>query len=310
VTRAGAAARAAALLGVLLALAGGGCAAGDGGEPDAARTATVPASTTERPAAEPEALALVKGDWGWGGADQAAVTARMCRVARRDGIREVLTTGDNFYRPDGLATAANWTEPEACLEELGVRWRPAWGNHDLGGGATATVLGESRRYYAFRLGPMRVVVLDANTPEDPDQLAFLRRSLAGAAEPVKVVAFHQPAYTAGAHPPGEAQQRLWAPLFRRHGVALVLQGHNHAYERLVVDGVTYVTTGGGGAPVYPCVRLLATGLRACRPVHHFLRLAADDAGVEVRAIDARGRILERVRVPARPSSRPGREAGA
>jgi hypothetical protein len=223
----------------------------------------------------------------------------MCRTARRDGIRDVLTTGDNFYRPDGRATSANWTEPEACLERLGVRWRPAWGNHDLGGDATATVLGESRRFYAFRLGPVRVVVLDANAPEDPAQLAFLRRALARATEPVKVVAFHQPAYTAGAHPPGEAQQRLWAPLFRRHGVALVLQGHNHAYERLVVDGVTYVTTGGGGAPVYPCVRLLATGLRACRPVHHFLRLAADETGVEVRAIDARGRILERVRVPAR-----------
>jgi tartrate-resistant acid phosphatase type 5 len=297
VSRARAAVRAASAVAVTV-LAGllGAC----GGETGGDAAASAPASAPSRAeTVRPPALVLVKGDWGWGGRAQAAVTGRMCRIARRERIRTVITTGDNFYRPDGVATAENWTGPEACLTRLGVRWRPAWGNHDLLGDGTATALGASRRHYAFRLGPMRVIVLDANTPEDPAQMRFLRRALTTAREPVKVVVFHQPAYTAGLHAPGKAQRRLWAPLFRRHGVALVLQGHNHAYERLVVGGVTYITTGGGGAPVYPCVRLLTTGLRTCRPVHHFLRLAADERAVEVRAIDARGRILERVRVPAR-----------
>lgn len=255
-----------------------------------------------RPAAplRPATTLLVKGDWGYGGRAQAALTRRMCEVARRDGIRTVLTTGDNFYRPDGRATAENWTRPEACLRELGVRWRPVWGNHDLGGDATARVLGEPRRRYTFRQGPMRVVVLDANNPTDPDQTAFLRDTLAGRDAPVTVVAFHQPAQTSGLHAPGDAQRRNWVPLFRRYGVTLVLQGHNHAYERLVVDGVTYITTGGGGAPLSPCVRP-ARGLETCRLAHHFLRLAVDEGGVEVRAIDTGGRIMERVRVPAKRS---------
>jgi len=237
----------------------------------------------------------VKGDWGYGGGDQAAVTARMCVEHRRSPLAFVLTTGDNFYRPDGVATQANWTDPERCLRAAGVRWRAAWGNHDVAGDATATVLGAPRRT-TFRAGPVRVVVLDSTEAADPAQRAFLARTLAAAQEPVRVVAFHHPVYTAGAHRPSAVARRLWAPLFRRHGVALVLQGHNHAYERMVVDGVTYITTGGGGAPVYPCVRP-SPGLRTCLPAHHFLTVEATATALEVRALTPSGRVLERVLIP-------------
>ena len=79
----------------------------------------------------------VKGDWGYGGAAQAAVTRRMCVEARRAPFAFVLTTGDNFYRPDGVATAENYWRPERCLRAARVRWRAAWGNHDAAGGDTA-----------------------------------------------------------------------------------------------------------------------------------------------------------------------------
>jgi len=35
-----------------------------------------------------------------------------------------------------------------------------------------------------------------------------------------------------------------------HAVFLVSAGHIHNYERSVVDGVTYLVSGGGGAPPY------------------------------------------------------------
>jgi acid phosphatase len=225
----------------------------------------------------------------------------MCGESRRAPFAFVLTTGDNFYAPDGVATRDNFWRPERCLRRLRIPWRPAWGNHDLGGSSTAEVLGAPGRRYAFSAGPARIVVLDANDPRDHEQLAFLRRELSGAAEPVRIVAFHQPAYTAGLNPPGRDQQRLWAPLFRRWRVALVLQGHNHAYERMVVGGVTYVTTGGGGAALYPCVRA-APGLRACVPAHHFLAVTASAQEVSVRAVTPGGGTIERVRIPVAATS--------
>jgi hypothetical protein len=224
----------------------------------------------------------------------------MCAEARRAPLAFVLTTGDNFYNPDGRATAGNFWRPERCLRALRVPWRAAWGNHDLGGTSTADVLGARRHWYSFAAGPARIVVLDANRPADPDQLAFLKRTLRAATEPARIVAFHQPAYTAGLHAPGADQQRLWAPVFRRARVALVLQGHNHLYERLEVDGVTYITTGGGGGELYPCVRP-AAGLRRCLPARHFLLVNVNASRIAVRAVTPTGATLERVAIPVPPA---------
>ncbi|WP_217914084.1 metallophosphoesterase family protein [Miltoncostaea marina] len=240
----------------------------------------------------------VKGDWGDATPAQAAVTRRMCAEARRAPFAFVLTTGDNFSRPDGVATPDNWDRPEACLIRMGVRWRATWGNHDLAGTATADVLGAARRWYTFAAGPARIVVLDGNRPDDPAQARFLRRALERAREPLRIVAVHQPVRTSGIHGASAAAQRRWEPLLRAGGVALVLQGHNHMYERIEADGVTYVTTAGGGAQLYPCVWPVA-GLRACALEHHFLVITATARRAVVRAITPRGRAIETVTVPAR-----------
>jgi acid phosphatase len=281
---------------VALAVAAGGRDDGGG----TTRTAAAPDATVRPagPAAGPPVRFAALGDWGWGGPAQARVFAGLCRAHARAPLAFLLTTGDNFYRPDGRATAANHGRPARCVVRAGIPWRAAWGNHDLGGESTATVLGATRRWYTFARGPLRVVVLDANVPGDPAQLRFLRRTLATAREPVRVVALHQPLHTAGLHAPDDVARRRWGPVFRSGGVALVLQGHNHAYERLHADGLVYITTGGGGAPVYPCVRFPAT-LRRCHPVHHFLLLSADRRGVTLTAVRAAGGVIERVRVPAR-----------
>lgn len=245
---------------------------------------------------QPPARFAVKGDWGYGGAAQAAVSRRICGEHRRARFSAVLTTGDNFYRPDGVATRANFTVPERCILRARIPYRAAWGNHDLGGDGTATVLGAPRRFYAFSSGPARVIVLDSNAPGDPEQLRFLRRETRPGGARTRIAVFHHPIATAGFHRPDDSQRRLWEPLLRRGRVALVLQGHNHHYERIERDGLTVVTTGGGGAPVYPCV-LPVAGLRSCRPVHHFLVVEAASTAVSVAAIRPDGRVIDRFRVP-------------
>jgi tartrate-resistant acid phosphatase type 5 len=238
----------------------------------------------------------VKGDWGYGGAAQAAVSRRICGEHRRARFAAILTTGDNFYRPDGVATKRNFFSPERCILRAGIPYRPAWGNHDLGGDDTAAVLRAPRRYYAFSSGPARVIVLDSNAPDDPAQLRFLRRETRPGGARTRIAVFHHPIATAGFHRAGGTQRRLWEPLLRRGRVALVLQGHNHHYERIQREGITIVTTGGGGAPVYPCL-IPVPGLRSCRPVHHFLTLTVTRSAVAVSAIRPDGEVIDRFRVP-------------
>ncbi|MEQ8833627.1 MAG: hypothetical protein RIB67_04200 [Miltoncostaeaceae bacterium] len=236
----------------------------------------------------------VKGDWGHGTAAQAAVTRRICAEHRRAPLAAVVTTGDNFSRPEGVATPANFTRPEACLRRAGVPYIAAWGNNDLAGDATAIALGAPGRYYATPVGPLRLVVLDANSPADPAQLAFLDAELAAArsAGEVPVPVMHQPLASAGYHSPDPDQRALWVPRLRAAGVRVVLQGHNHAYERIVADGITHLTTGGGGAPVFPCLRR-PEGLRSCRPRHHALIVTAWADWLFSEALTPEGEVLDR-----------------
>jgi len=71
-------------------------------------------------------------------------------------------------------------------------------------------------------------------------------ALARSAARWKVAVFHQPAYSCGTHGSSPEVQREWVRLFQRSGVDLVLNGHDHDYQRFApIGGVTYVVTGGG-----------------------------------------------------------------
>ncbi len=241
----------------------------------------------------------VKGDWGDGSKSQIAVTKRMCAEHSAMPFAFTLTTGDNFY-PSGTATPALFQSPEKCLIDRGIPYRAAWGNHDAGGSSTRTALATPSRWYTFISGPIRFVVLDANQPSSRQQLTFLQRTLTAETVRPVIVSYHQGTRTAGLHPPQLEQQRRWEPLFVKHKVRLVLQGHNHLYERIRYKTVTYVTTGGGGySALYPCVRK-AVGLVMCKPVHHFLLVEATAAGFGVRAIGTNGALIDRFRIALTP----------
>ncbi|HLF69381.1 MAG TPA: metallophosphoesterase [Actinomycetota bacterium] len=236
----------------------------------------------------------VKGDWGAGTQAQRDVTAAMCRERKRRNFAVVITTGDNFYRPDGRATDKNFSDPERCLIDGGVTWRAVWGNHDLAGSSTKDVLGAERRY-TWSEGDVGFFMLDSNNV-DADQTRWLETQLKRSTARVKIAAFHHPVFTDGPHEDTAAIKASWVPLFERWGVALVLTGHNHDYEHAVSGGVTYVVTGGGGAQVYPCLRREAEVLR-CLPENHFLLLTFTASSVTVEAIGVDGKRLDRFKVP-------------
>lgn len=140
--------------------------------------------------------------------------------------------------------------------------------------------------YSFTYGNVAVLSLDANdfSKEIPSnlgysggaQLSWLRARLAGfRADPTVdfiVAFFHHCAYsTSATHASDGGVRDALAPLFQQFAVDLVVQGHNHQYERTnpiknnrstkqapdlstvypAVDGTTYVLIGSGGRPRYP-----------------------------------------------------------
>lgn len=140
---------------------------------------------------------------------------------------------------------------------------PVIGNHDNRSGTfydqyfpmATRPDGAPRRYYTYDRAGVRFLILSTETEyhEGSDQHTWLVEQLEKAsADPAvkhKIAAFHRPAFNSGHHSEDSAEVAAVFPaLFTQYGVELVLSGHAHNYERSSVDGVIYVTAGGGGAP--------------------------------------------------------------
>jgi acid phosphatase type 7 len=119
---------------------------------------------------------------------------------------------------------------------------PAIGNHECQGGHPTMYLKqfalpsdgprdlEPGRAYAFEYSNALFVILDSNL--NPSlQSGWLDRQLAQSRATWKFVAYHHPAYSSTPGRDNAAVRNAWVPLFDKHQVDLVLQGHDHAYLR-------------------------------------------------------------------------------
>jgi hypothetical protein len=221
----------------------------------------------------------------------------ICYADSRGGGGPVSVDGRNdtdVFQPRTWDTFLTQTESVAAS----VPWMVAFGNHDMEalyspdgyGGQLARfdfpANGPKHTHgvYSFVYGNVGVIALDTNdiTHElsanhgysGGAQTAWLAGRLKSLrAQPdvdFLVVFFHHCAYsTTHNHASEGGVRRHWVPLFDKYDVDLVINGHNHVYERAdtmrhgtakptpigsivhpAVDGTTYVTAGAGGGGLY------------------------------------------------------------
>ncbi len=148
---------------------------------------------------------------------------------------------------------------------------------------------KGKQWWSLRWGDVLFVGLDSNT----QYLGFtglraetqwLEAVLSQKAR-FKFVFFHHPLFSSDPHYGGnEGLAKLWHPIFVEKGVTAVFCGHVHAYEHIVRDGVHYVTTGGGGAPLYPLGEPVEGTVFTASAVLHYLRVAVGDSMVRVEMV--------------------------
>ncbi|EJG07780.1 metallophosphoesterase [Methanofollis liminatans DSM 4140] len=144
------------------------------------------------------------------------------------------------------------------------------------------------QWYSFECGGAHVTVLDSNDwvgKRMDDQTAWLEDDLAGGAG-WTFVAFHHPPFSSNERAwGGDLELRsLWVPIFERHGVLAVFNGHTHAYERYSVNGTEYFVIPCGGEELYALSERKPAGFRSA--LEHTLaylrvRVDADQVLVEV-----------------------------
>ncbi|HLK61101.1 MAG TPA: metallophosphoesterase [Chthonomonadaceae bacterium] len=188
---------------------------------------------------------------------------------------------------------------------------PARGNHDVGGKGyeahvTQPFTSGNKLYYAFDKENVHFIALAIDEVSDYSeksaQYKWLVEDLKTARGRGKfiIVYFHVPPYSIGSHGSDENVRETLCPLFVQYGVTLVLNGHDHNYYRTVRDGITYIVTGGGGAPLYPCnVNKGVIPGDKYESVHHIVVCDVNGDTATVTALRFDGSTLDRFTVKAR-----------
>lgn len=234
---------------------------------------------------------LVIGDWGAGTESQSQVAEEMRARAALEQDIVIVTTGDNLYSDN----AAALTEPYDWARELGVPFLVTWGNHDVESRRRIEIVNQvfrdPPRWRVVEWGQLDLIILDSTQIDSASQIEFLSAHMATSGRPA-VVIYHHPAYNCGLHGPDQQVRNTWLPLFD-NDVVLVLNGHDHNYQRFQADNLTHIVTGGGGRFLhYPdsCPKSHPTAL-ASEATHHFLMISQQD-GLRVEVIAADGLLID------------------
>jgi len=154
----------------------------------------------------------------------------------------------------------------------------------------------NREWYRLSLGPLQLLFLNTqlfytgHLRGEQDQ--WLAERLADAAYQFNIPVFHVPPYTSGRHRlDGTPVIRSWVPLFEADSVPLVLSGHDHNYERLFQNDVTYLVSGGGSTALYPQGRPLDMS-QVFHAQSHFVILDLEPGTIHVAAYDSAGQLLD------------------
>lgn len=203
----------------------------------------------------------VIGDYGNAGADLLAVS----NLVKSWNPDFVITVGDNNYdvgSPYTIDQNIGQYFHEFIYPYYGVygkgaaenKFFPSMGNCDWGTPGAVPYLDYftlpgNERYYDFIKGPVHFFVLNTDTNETDGrdssslQAMWLKEKLKTSSSRYNVVYFHHAPYCSGLYHGSDIEMR-WP--FKQWGASVVLSGHEHVYERLNINGMTYFVNGLGG----------------------------------------------------------------
>jgi len=245
-----------------------------GPEPATATPTITPTVTATPSSASPTLTLAIAGD-SYGNPN---VYRRVLAVVMESGSEFLLHTGDLVK----AGTEAKWQEFEQTMVGFALPFYPVPGNHDGLNGQLDGYLaysGAPAAHYSFDQGDVHFTLADShNGGISAGELTWLREDLSASTQPVKMVFLHHPPFDPDGtdHIMAYGNEEFMSLMVEQE-VDYVFAGHIHAYAREERDGVTYVITGGAGAPLYSSDHPLS--------FHHYLRVAIQDGDVTVEVVE-------------------------
>jgi hypothetical protein len=238
----------------------------------------------------------------------------------------IITTGDNNY-PNGEASNIDtnigqffheYIYPYAGTFGEGAtsnRFFPSIGNHEWPFGVSGLApyldyftLPGNERYYNHRHGPVEFFACVADQQE-PDgatptsiQAMWLSNALAISSAPWRVVYFHASPYSSSATHGSythQADNMLWP--FTEWGTSVIYTGHNHLYERILTNGLNYITVGLGGDRIDGFVTPLAGSLSRYNTTYGAARMVVTETNFVSEFINIFNEVIDRFILEALPA---------
>jgi len=111
----------------------------------------------------------------------------------------------------------------------------------------------------------------------------------------RFVMAHHPPMTAVARRQNDNPEMVaLIPLFEKEHVTAGFFGHDHNYQHYLKNGVHYVITGVGGAPLYDVARPPAGITQKVISTEHFVSVKVTGKSARIEALALDGSILDRI----------------
>ncbi len=224
----------------------------------------------------------------------------------------VVMTGDYVYSVtnDLGANALRWSAFLNVTERLAhyVPIYAAVGNHDTGLAVGSPMIsyfldafeqfGEPSTYFSFNYAGVHFVILDSEVsgPQGRitgSQSSWLTSNLMSSGSRMKFVFVHRPLYPlshiGSSLDVNKTERDGLQQLFESTNVTLLVAGHDHLYNRMTVNGVVHLITGGAGAPLY--------GTPWGGAFNHYLRVGVSASFVNITAIGLDSVTMDNYKLP-------------
>jgi hypothetical protein len=222
----------------------------------------------------------------------------------------VLTMGDNQYDEPTLSDFKNYYDK--TWGKFKNITHPVPGNHESYSKFTgyedyfgAIAKPQGKRYYSWEMGNWHFIALDSNdftTHDDfaePPQITWLKQDLANNKKGCVAAYYHHPRWSSGDHGDNPDSIELWN-IMTANKVDLVLNGHDHDYERFVpqnadgkadANGPVEIVGGSGGANLYDLSPAHATTAKLLK-TFGVLKLSMTDTSFQSQLIGVDSKVLD------------------
>ncbi len=184
---------------------------------------------------------------------------------------------------------------------------PVLGNHERNSRDYYEFFDVKSPYYSFDWGTAHFTMLNsdmgnAGYSEEAkekfwaEQIRWMEADLEESQDAdFRFVAMHHPPFTAvKKRHGGNKEVTALVPYFEKYNVTAVFGGHDHNYQHHLKNGIHYVVTGGGGAPLYPVDGVIKGLTKKVESVEHYVRVKVDGSKGVIEAIALDGHLIDRI----------------